>query len=133
MKLVVDTNIVFSLFKKESFTRELIKKHSFELFAPDCLDKELDKYAEEICSKGKVSIESYREVKKLVLDIISIEHLSKEDLSKAEPLISHKSDTPFLALALKLKMPLWTNDKHFKEQSLVRLYDTHKLSKLFDK
>ena len=36
-------------------------------------------------------------------------------------------DTPFLALALQLGSPLWSNDKHFKDLSQFRVYSTGSL------
>jgi len=131
MKLVVDTNIVFSLFKSNSFTRRLVRKHDLELFSPGALIKELDKYCEIICSKGKISEESFEYVKESILEIINIFPESKEFLSKADKLISHKTDLPFLALALELKIPIWSNDSHFKEQSLVSIFTTSELAKMF--
>lgn len=36
-------------------------------------------------------------------------------------------DTPFLALALQLGSPIWTNDNHFKELQDVVVYSTRSL------
>lgn len=130
MELVVDTNVVFSLFKKDSFTRRLIEKHNLKLFSPETLIKELDKYCREICSKGKISQGTFKEAEQSVLAIVKILPESKEQLSKAKSLISDQSDVPFLALSLELnKMPIWSNDKHFKTQSLVRVFSTEELDK----
>ena len=38
------------------------------------------------------------------------------------------TDSPFLALALALGSPIWTNDVHFKQQNLVDVYTTNELS-----
>jgi predicted nucleic acid-binding protein len=40
-----------------------------------------------------------------------------------------EKDTPFLALALQLKCPVWSNDKHFKKQSIAEVYTTEKILK----
>lgn len=118
MELVVDTNVVFSLFKKDSFTNDLIKEHNIRLVSPDWLIKELDKYAEVICSKSIISMESYKIAKEQLLKVVDVKNPSKEFLSKAEKLISDKKDAPFLALALELNIPVWSNDPHFKEFSV---------------
>jgi len=56
MKLVVDTNVLFSFFKKESKTRRLIL--NFEILEPVtpsfCID-ELSEHKELICEKSKLS------------------------------------------------------------------------------
>lgn len=132
MKLVVDTNIVFSLFKKDSFTRKLLKEYQLELFSSKTLIEELDKYRGIICSKGKILEESFEYVKESILKIIKTLPESEEFLSKADKLISHKTDVPFLALALELEIPVWSNDSHFKEQSSVKVFDTEELKKFLD-
>jgi len=40
------------------------------------------------------------------------------------------TDSPFLALALALGSPIWTNDGHFKQQNLVDVYTTNELLEL---
>ena len=42
-------------------------------------------------------------------------------------------DTPFLALALHLECPLWSDDTHLKQQSLVPCYVTFEIPELADK
>ncbi|MEA3378380.1 MAG: PIN domain-containing protein [Nanoarchaeota archaeon] len=128
MEFVVDTNIVFSLFKGDSFTRGLIEEYNLKLFSPASLIKELNKYRKLICFKSKISEKSFEDAKQSVLLIIKILPESKDSLSKAKPLISHKSDVPFLALSLDLDMmPIWSNDPHLKKQSLVNVYTTSEL------
>jgi len=39
-------------------------------------------------------------------------------------------DTPFLALALQLICPLWSNDRHFQGLSQIDVYDTKSLVEL---
>jgi len=45
VKLVVDTNIVFSLYKHDSFVKELIRTQSLQLYAPEFVRDELQKYS----------------------------------------------------------------------------------------
>ena len=56
MKLVVDTSIIFSLFKPNSFTNKLLREFSFELFSPPKIVEELVKYSDLICSKAGILI-----------------------------------------------------------------------------
>ena len=130
MELVADTNVIFSLFKKDSFTRRLVGKHNIKLFSPNWLIKELNKYSEVICSKAKISLESFDEAKESILKIVSTKEPSKEFLSKASKLISHESDAPFLALALELNIPVWSNDPHFQEQSVIDVVEVFKTREL---
>jgi predicted nucleic acid-binding protein len=43
------------------------------------------------------------------------------------------TDSPFLALALALNCPLWSNDGHFKKQNLVKTYTTKKIVEFLEK
>lgn len=127
MKLVVDTSIVFSLFKAGSSTNKLLKEYKLELFAPKELIEELYKYSEDIASKANISNERFLQDISLLSEFIELRNASKSFEDKADKLISHKTDVPFLALALELKIPIWSNDPHFKEQSLVKVYATGEL------
>jgi predicted nucleic acid-binding protein len=41
-----------------------------------------------------------------------------------------EKDTPFLALAWQLSCPIWSNDKHFKEQTIAEVYTTKDVAEL---
>lgn len=132
MKLVVDTSIVFSLFKSNSETIKLLKEYNFELFSPKELISELLKYEDLICSKSNISKEVFLEDISLIPELIELKSSSQTFKDEADKLISHKIDAPFLALALELNIPIWSNDKHFKEQSSVEIFNTEDLRKELD-
>ena len=132
MKFVVDTNIVLSLFKAESYTAELINSHTVELCSPRALVKELRKYSDVICSKSEITKEEFEYKLSLLPKILEFVSPSEESESKASKLISHETDVPFLALALELKIPIWSNDKHFKEQSEIPVFKTSELKKFLE-
>ena len=127
MDLVADTNIVYLLFSKDSFIRDFIAENELSLFSVKELFTELARDSEKICRITKKSPKDFEEVMELVSSIIELKPVKQEFLKKAESLISHKNDAPFLALALELNMPIWSNDKHFKEQSKVPVYDVSEL------
>jgi|SRR3989344_1269609 len=131
MKFVIDTSIVFSLFKSNSSTNKLLKEHIIELFAPKELIDELKKYSDIICSKSNISKQKFLSNLESLTEIIKLRIPSKEFVSKASRLISHKSDSPFLALALEMNISIWSNDVHFKEQKLVKVFTTEELIKEF--
>lgn len=132
MRLVVDTSVVFSLFKANSFSITLLKEHKIELFAPRELIKELSKYSGLICSKSGIAKEKFLEDISLLPEFIELKNASQSFEDKANKLISHKSDVPFLALAMELGIPIWSNDVHFKEQSFVKIFSTEELKKFLD-
>jgi len=132
MKLVVDTNIIFSLFNPKSFTNEFIKSFNLELFAPISLLKELSKYSDVICLKAKISSKEFFSKISLLPKIINFQDPLESSKLKADRLISHKTDVPFLALALEFDIPIWSNDKHFKEQSSIKVFTTKELKSFLD-
>jgi len=133
MKLVVDTSIVFSLFKSDSFTNKLLTEHKLELFAPRELIEELHKYLDLICPKSNISKQRFLEDISLLPKLIEFKNASCSSEERASKLISHESDIPFLALALELKTPIWSIDPHFKEQSSIKVFTTSELKELLEK
>ena len=132
MELVGDTNIVFSLFKKSSFTNKFLKEQDIKLFAPAQLIKQLHKYSDDVCSKAKISKQTFLKDISLLPELIEFKEPSSLFKHKASKLISHKSDVSFLALALELNIPIWSNDDHFKEQSEIPVFKTHELKRFLD-
>ncbi len=132
MQLIADTNVIFSLFKKDSFINKLLKEHKLKLYSPRCLIEELHKYSKDICSKSKVSKDTFLEDVSLLPKLIEFREPNPFFESKASQLISDEKDVPFLALALELNIPIWSNDKHFKEQSELPVFKTSELKRFLD-
>ena len=129
MKFVVDANILFALSRHSSVANSLFSNFSLKLFAPDFALIELHKYKEELSRKSEIdfnsAIKSLRE-KVIFIDKSEYSKLIKESSSK----ISDSKDVTYLALASKLNLPIWSNDKHFKEQSSISIFTTEELIKL---
>ena len=51
----------------------------------------------------------------------------QREFAKASRLAPHREDTPYLALALHLRLPLWSNDTALKEQGTVPVCTTREL------
>jgi len=130
MQIVIDTSIIFSLFKMDSFTRRLIQSYSMEFIAPPSMIDEVMKYQSLICTKSGLSPDSFSSALREISALCNFHKPSTRYLDKASALISHASDVPFLAIALELQIPLWSNDAHFKSQSVVRVYTTKELAQL---
>ena len=129
MKLILDNNIFFSLMKPDSTASKLLYDFNFELVAPDFIKHEFDKYKKEILKKSRLSKKDFDERLKFFKSRINfIEFESyKKFLKKSFSLISDKKDSPYLAVALLLKCPIWSNNGHFKEQDLVPVFTTREL------
>jgi len=137
MKLVVDTNVLFSFFKKESKTRRLIL--NFEILEPVtpsfctvtpsfCID-ELNEHKELICEKSKLSDRESEEALDDLLIFVKVFSLSeyKEFLPDAKTISPDPDDIDLFALALKLNCPIWAQEKAFKKQSRVKVFATSDL------
>jgi len=131
MKLVCDTNIVFSGLIAGGKTQELLLSDRIELYAPEFFFTELDNHREEISEKSNLSEDELG----LLLDLLfrDTEVVPKEEfgdeLSKAAEHIEETDpdDVPFLALALHLDVDLWSDDTDFDNQDAVKNWKTHEL------
>ena len=130
MKFVIDTNILMTYFWRNSETRKLIlREEVLELFAPEFALEEINKYREDIIKKAKISEEDFK-ISKIDLAILikfSAEKYYQEFLKKAWEISPDPNDIDFFALALKLKIPLWSNDKKLKQQNEIKVYSTEDL------
>ena len=133
MKIILDSNILFSALIKNSKTRELIFEKNLDLFAPKKLIREINKYEKEISKKSGLSIQNLRIFNQIILKkIIFIEEKEYENLfKKANELCPDKNDVEFFALALKYKIPIWTNDKILKKQNEVKVLNTNEVLEFF--
>src|SRR3989344_9588547 len=103
MRLVVDTNILFTYFWKNSFTKKLLLKINLELFSPDYALEEIKFHMQEILDKTKISKQEFIELKREIKDIINFVPLENYSdlLKEALKLSADMNDIDFIALSLK--------------------------------
>ena len=114
--LVVDTNIIFSTLQKEGITRKLFFLLGVEFYAPNFLMVEIIKYKEKIVSLSPMNESEFISVVSKVFNKINFVNetlISVENRKKAYEMCKDidETDTPFVALALELNIPLWSGDK----------------------
>lgn len=133
MKLVLDSNSLFSIMKPSSVSAYLFKSMRYEFIAPEFIREELKKHKKECLTKSKLSEHEFEIWQREVEVMIKFIKLSEyEDLlEKAKRLISDPDDIDFLALAISTNSTIWSNDPHFKEQSLVPVLTTGELVRKF--
>lgn len=144
MKIVVDTNIVFSgiLNSSSKIGRLLLtSKSHFEFYSCEFLRSELLKHRKKILKLTGLSEQEVIELQNLVTQNITFinEALIPESLFlSAEQLVNDidANDTPFIALAKHLKAKLWTGDKvlmeGLKAKRFKRIISTTDLFTIFD-
>jgi len=128
---VLDTNIVFSALLKSSTVRKIILSDVFNLFAPEFLFTEIKKYEELILKKSGLKKENLEFLLLLIQSHIAVIPLFKfsDFLVEAEKEMENIDikDSQFTALALKLGIPIWSNDLHFKKQKKVESFTTEEI------
>ena len=132
MLLVVDMNILFSFFKKYSFTRKLLINPGLELYSPEYALGELNEHLDEIKLKAKINIgvfELYKKILSWFVEFVPVLEY-KDFKEEAESIAPDPDDTQYFALALKLKCGIWSNDKRLKRQSRVKVFNTKDLKNL---
>jgi len=133
MKLVIDANIAFSLLKKDSKTRRLANKYSLELFSHPFILEELEEHSKELCSNLNLPLDKFERIREILHGLVDLKQkVSPQLLHMARTLISDIDDTEYLALALKTKSSIWSNDSHFKEQNIVKVFSTEELAEFLE-
>ena len=72
MDLILDANVLFAALIRDSFTAHLIFRNNVNLFAPQFLIEEIDKYREEILKKTKRNVEEFEGFLSLLKELITI-------------------------------------------------------------
>lgn len=135
MDLVVDTNVLFSFFKLGSATREIIKSNNFTLFAPEFAKEELNKYKEDIKEKYSLNEDEYCEFLIELFEYVTfypkeLYFIFLKEVSK----FKDQKDLDFLALALFMVAPIWSQDKSLLSQTEidVKVLSTKDIFELWD-
>ena len=129
MELVVDSNILFTYFWKNSITRKLLMKMNLRLFSPEFALEEINKYKKEIIKKTKIKEKHFYDLKKdlaIAIEFLPLEEY-KKFLKNAFKISPNPNDCDFFALALKLKLPIWSNDSLLKNQNKIKVFSTSDL------
>ena len=126
MKIVADTNVLFSFFWKYSITRRLISLTNFEIISPEKAINELNKYADEIIKKTGIKekeFEKYLDELKIIVNFVNEKEYSSffDEAMKISP---DKNDAHFFALCLKESCFLWSNDYLLKQQNKIKVLST---------
>ena len=141
MNIIVDSNILFTFFWKNSTFSILSKRKELKLFAPEYALEEIRKYEDEIIKKTKISKEEFKiDMLELLnhINFVNIEDYRSEfknikslvKIFKEEEYTEFLNDIDFIALALKINAPLWTHDKLLKKQNRIKILSTKEIIEL---
>jgi len=144
VKIVVDTNIVFSAILNSSSRIGKILIHSkdhFQFYTCNFLKTEIRKHRSKLQKRTGLLTEEIEELESLVIQNITFinEVLIPEKILVATETMLKEidlNDTPFVALTRHLKAKLWTGDKQLisglKSKNFKNIITTAELSKLLD-
>ena len=134
MDLVIDANILFSVLIKKGKTEEIIFEEDLHLFTPEFIFEEFTKYEELIREKTERDEGEFERL----MDILKrrIKTICNEEtemyIKKAKEISLDEKDVDYIALALKLRCAIWSNDKELKKQKEALVYSTEDLVKNFN-
>ena len=143
MRFVADSNILFTFFWKNSVFNKLSEKQELNLYSPEYALEEISKYAYDIMQKAKITKNEFKNKREKLTRIIQFVSLNEysELLKKMHDIIKNlpqdeydelTKDIDFLALALKLNCPIWSNDKLLKKQNFINVLSTKEIISLID-
>lgn len=132
MKLVIDANIFISaLMKKDGTAREIIVNSGDIIFLPEYEFQEIYKYKDDIIKKTGYSEKEFIRLTTLLLKnmrIVSYEEIW--DVYDEACRIMEKIDAGdiiYIATALAFDAFIWSDDKHFKKQSRIKVLTTEEM------
>lgn len=131
MEIVVDTNVIISSLLRNGLTRKIIFLSHLKMYTVDYAKTEIEVHKEELLSKSKLDERSLNYLNEFIfskIDLIPIKNI-EPFRNKAEEIMSEIDidESFFLALAMSLNCPVWSNDAHLKRQSVVKVYTTKEL------
>lgn len=132
MKLVIDSNVLFTFFWKFSAGGNIIALQKLKLYSPEFALQEIRGHLSEILAKTGCSEKEFNNLLEELAKLIEFIPLEKYSsfLPDAAKSLSDKDDVDFIALALRLNCPVWSNDPHLKQQSEVLVFTTAELINL---
>lgn len=132
MQAVIDANVLFAALIRDSHTRHLMTDRNLRLHSPDYLLHEITKHSDIIMAKTgmtrdemKVLIHSF--IAKADIAIVPFQEF-EDNMEEAAAISPDPNDTPYLALCIHLKCPLWSNDRILKKQDVVRVLNTEDIT-----
>ncbi|MCD6318486.1 hypothetical protein J7M02_05415 [Candidatus Aerophobetes bacterium] len=119
MKIVLDSNIIFSaLISGKEIYLDILRTN--DVYIPDIVFSELNKYEARLIEKTKLKQPEFKMFVRMLFEAIIVIPkfaISIENWQNAHKICKDidEKDTPFVALSLEFKIPLWTNDKKLME------------------
>ncbi len=138
MRLIVDTNAILSGLLKKGLSREIIQSELFEFYTIPYAFEEIEKYKDFIIVESKLEENELSALIRLFKDRIKFVP-EKDVLVKMNEALKIMraidiKDAPILACALTISNDgIWSQDRHFEKQNVVKAWKTLDLIKFIGK
>ncbi|MBI3623956.1 hypothetical protein HY212_07810 [Candidatus Pacearchaeota archaeon] len=134
MRLILDNNILFSLMKPDSSASKIFYylNYKCEFLAPSFILSEFQEHEEECLRKSSLSKNEFERRKTNIFSKIKFIEFEKHGdfLEKAIKSSPDLDDAPYFSLALKFKIPIWSNDSLLKKQKEIKVFSTEEIIKI---
>lgn len=129
MRVILDSNILFSALIKDSITRRLILEYKGYFLFPEFIFEEMEKHKGELLTKSAMDKEDFDELLSMILQkvvIIPNERLLPYRLEALEIVKDIDiNDVIFMACAIAYPGSIiWSDDKNLKRQTKVTVKST---------
>jgi len=135
LKIVIDSNILFSALIKDSITRRIILDYENQFLFPSYIFEEMEIHKTELLTKSKMKEKDFEELLSLLLRKVIIIpneillHYKKEAYQIIKDI--DPDDVTFIACALAFNdSVIWSDDKKLKQQSKIRIKNTNEMYSL---
>ena len=132
METVLDANVLVAGFLRSAVTRELLLDERLTLWTPEYGLTETERVLRAPRLRRRLGGMTEADVRAIITQLTSKVRVLpassyRHKFVQARQIAPHLEDAPYLALALHLHLPLWSNDSALKEQQLVPVYTTQEL------
>lgn len=137
MKLIIDTNKIIACLLRDGKVRRILFLPFLELYTVQYVFEEIKEHKDKLLTKvSKSAFDLILFKAKLKLKSIGFSAEDEKYIQMAKKIANEfdPDDFPFIALALKLNAPIWTNDKkliiHGLKSEAYLAMDTQAVEKL---
>jgi len=138
MRLVVDTNRIIAALVKDSISRKIMLSDKIDFLTIEITKQEIEEHRQELLYKTRLTGEQLNLVLSLLFSriLVASDIVVKSKMDEAKRIMDtiDPDDTPFVALAMAVENDgIWSDDKHFKQQNKIRIWETQDLLTLIRK
>lgn len=135
MKILVDSNRLMAALIKDSINRKIILSNVFNFYTPDFTLTEINKHKTYLVKKSNTKPEDFDILLYSLLQNINLVPFEefKHEFMNAVKIMSKidLNDSAFVAVGLAMNLDgIWTEDKHFHNQQILKVYKTKELVEL---